>query len=84
MAQKPELDRVDPNGFGLSLSMADGYVYESGNATIEFTIQSVSKPFTYALAIDWTPAPARVSRSTAKVESDAQATGRSSRSRISA
>ncbi|WP_326545823.1 glutaminase A [Mycolicibacterium sp. ND9-15] len=48
----PELARVDPDGFGLSLSLADGYVYESGDPTIEFTIQSVSKPFTYALALE--------------------------------
>lgn len=48
----PELTRVDPNGFGLSLSSADGYVYESGDAHVEFTIQSISKPFTYALALD--------------------------------
>ena len=48
----PELTRVDPNGFGLSLSSADGYVYESGDAQVEFTIQSISKPFTYALTLD--------------------------------
>jgi glutaminase len=48
----PELTRVDPNGFGLSLSSADGYVYECGDAAVEFTIQSISKPFTYALALD--------------------------------
>ena len=48
----PELTRVDPNGFGLSLSSGDGYVYESGDAAVEFTIQSISKPFTYALALD--------------------------------
>ncbi|PXX02550.1 L-glutaminase [Mycolicibacterium moriokaense] len=48
----PELADVDPNGFGLSLSLSDGYVYESGDATVEFTIQSISKPFTYALALD--------------------------------
>jgi glutaminase len=48
----PELTRVDPNGFGLSLSSSDGYVYESGDAAVEFTIQSISKPFTYALALD--------------------------------
>lgn len=48
----PELTRVDPNGFGLSLSSADGFVYESGDTAIEFTIQSISKPFTYALALD--------------------------------
>ncbi|OHV03073.1 glutaminase A [Mycobacterium talmoniae] len=48
----PELAGVDPRGFGLSLSSGDGYVYETGDADIEFTIQSVSKPFTYALALD--------------------------------
>ena len=47
----PELARVDPAGFGLSLSSSDGYVYESGDAATEFTIQSISKPFTYALAL---------------------------------
>jgi glutaminase len=48
----PELTRVDPDGFGLSLSSSDGFVYESGDAGVEFTIQSISKPFTYALALD--------------------------------
>jgi glutaminase len=48
----PELARVDPSGFGLSVSSSDGYVYESGDAATEFTIQSISKPFTYALALD--------------------------------
>lgn len=48
----PELARVDPSGFGLSLSSSDGYVYETGAASLEFTIQSISKPFTYALALD--------------------------------
>ncbi len=48
----PELSDVDPNGFGLTLSAADGFLYESGDARTEFTIQSISKPFTYALALD--------------------------------
>ncbi|WP_102141981.1 glutaminase A [Mycobacterium hubeiense] len=48
----PELANVDPMGFGLSLSSSDGFVYESGDAATEFTIQSISKPFTYALALD--------------------------------
>jgi glutaminase len=48
----PELAGVEPTGFGLSLSLSDGYVYESGDATVEFTIQSISKPITYALALD--------------------------------
>jgi glutaminase len=48
----PELTRVDPGGFGVSVSSSDGFVYESGDAGVEFTIQSVSKPFTYALALE--------------------------------
>ncbi|OBI74846.1 glutaminase A [Mycolicibacterium fortuitum] len=48
----PELSTVDPESFGLSLSTSDGYVYESGDTAVEFTIQSISKPFTYALALD--------------------------------
>jgi glutaminase len=48
----PELAGADPDGFGLSLSSSDGYVYESGDTAIEFTLQSISKPFTYALALD--------------------------------
>ena len=48
----PELAEADPDRFGLTLSAADGHLYESGDARTEFTIQSVSKPFTYALALD--------------------------------
>lgn len=48
----PELTDVDPAGFGLTLSSSDGFLYESGDARTEFTIQSISKPFTYALALD--------------------------------
>lgn len=48
----PELTRVDPTGFGLTLSSSDGFLYESGDARRQFTIQSISKPFTYALALD--------------------------------
>lgn len=48
----PELTQVDPTGFGLTLSSADGFLYESGDARTDFTIQSISKPFTYALALD--------------------------------
>ena len=48
----PELTQVDPTGFGLTLSSSDGFIYESGDARTQFTIQSISKPFTYALALD--------------------------------
>jgi glutaminase len=48
----PELAAADPSGFGMSLSSSDGYVYETGDTGTEFTIQSISKPLTYALALD--------------------------------
>jgi len=43
--------RVDPDAFGLCLATADGYVYEAGDTRQLFCIQSVSKPFTYGLAL---------------------------------
>lgn len=48
----PELTEVDPTRFGLTLSASDGYLYQAGDAQTEFTIQSISKPFTYALALE--------------------------------
>ncbi|NJC24488.1 glutaminase [Arthrobacter pigmenti] len=47
----PELAAADPDLFGLALSTVDGSVYCAGDAGVEFTIQSISKPFIYALAI---------------------------------
>lgn len=48
----PELAGVDPDTFGVALSTSDGFVYESGDTATEFTIQSISKPLTYALALE--------------------------------
>lgn len=47
----PELASADPNRIALALCTIDGTVYSSGDDEIEFTIQSMSKPFAYALAI---------------------------------
>ncbi len=47
----PELGEVDPDKFGICLTTADGHVYEYGDTTQSFTIQSMSKPLTYALAL---------------------------------
>ncbi|MDJ0391714.1 glutaminase A [Rhodococcus sp. G-MC3] len=47
----PELAAVAPDGFGIALATSDGYVYEVGDTSIPFTIQSISKPFTYGLAL---------------------------------
>jgi glutaminase len=46
----PELSRAHPDAFGLAVATLDGYVYEVGDQEA-FTIQSVSKPFAYALAL---------------------------------
>src|SRR5690606_17588991 len=47
----PELATADPDRFGIAIATLDGQVYGAGDIDVEFTIQSVSKPFTYALAI---------------------------------
>ena len=47
----PELASANPNRLALALSTIDGTVYTSGDDEVEFTIQSISKPFAYALAI---------------------------------
>src|SRR6201989_305728 len=48
----PELGKADPAHFGISLATIDGHVYEVGDSRIPFTIQSMSKPFVFALALD--------------------------------
>ncbi|MEV6364114.1 glutaminase A [Nocardia asteroides] len=47
----PELAAVEPDAFGLCLATADGLIYQVGDTEAGFTIQSISKPFTYALAL---------------------------------
>ena len=47
----PELATVDPDGFGAALVSVHGKLHAAGDADRPFTIQSVSKPFVYALAI---------------------------------
>jgi glutaminase len=48
----PELSKADPSHFGAALATIDGHVYEVGNSDIEFTIQSISKAFIFALALE--------------------------------
>jgi glutaminase len=48
----PELGKADPDHFGIGLATLDGHVYEVGDTKIPFTIQSMSKPFVFALALD--------------------------------
>ena len=47
----PELSAADPHAFGLALAGVAGSVYRAGEASSEFTIQSISKPFVHALAL---------------------------------
>lgn len=48
----PELAKANPNWFGISIVTANGSVYEVGDTRQEFTIQSISKPFVYGLALE--------------------------------
>ena len=48
----PELAKANPALFGIALAAADGEIYEVGDSRHLFTIQSISKPFVYALALE--------------------------------
>lgn len=49
----PALERVDPAKFAIAVATADGEVHAVGDADEPFSIQSVSKLFTLALAMEW-------------------------------
>jgi glutaminase len=46
------LAAADPDQLAIAVVTVDGHCYSVGDATAPFTIQSVSKPFAYALALD--------------------------------
>ncbi|MGE0367324.1 MAG: glutaminase A [Candidatus Dadabacteria bacterium] len=48
----PELSKADPDWFGISVATTDGRVYEVGDTRLPFTIQSISKPFVYGIALE--------------------------------
>jgi len=48
----PELAKANPEWFGICIATTDGRVYEVGDARQPFTIQSISKPLTYGLALE--------------------------------
>jgi glutaminase len=48
----PELGKANPDHFGICLATADGRVFEAGDCDQLFTIQSISKPFTFGMAIE--------------------------------
>lgn len=47
----PELQRAVPEHFGLCIATVDGHTYAVGDSNVSFTIQSISKPFVYGLAL---------------------------------
>ena len=48
----PRAEAADPAHFGIGLATIDGHVYEVGDSAVPFTIQSVSKAFVFALALE--------------------------------
>ncbi|MEX2644269.1 MAG: glutaminase A [Acetobacterales bacterium] len=47
----PELSKADPSLFGLSVCYLDGRSWHAGDVDVPFTLQSVSKVFSFALAL---------------------------------
>lgn len=47
----PELANADITKLGIAMCTTSGHVYGAGDADVEFTMQSISKPFIYALAL---------------------------------
>jgi glutaminase len=48
----PELGKANPEHFGICLVTAGGRVFEAGDCDQPFTIQSISKPFTFGMALE--------------------------------
>jgi glutaminase len=48
----PELARVDPDLFGISVVTCEGEVFSVGNTDVDFTLQSLVSPFMYGIALD--------------------------------
>lgn len=47
----PELGKAERDWFGVAVATIDGAVHEAGDSGLPFTIQSISKPFVYGLAL---------------------------------
>ncbi|XP_026669896.1 glutaminase kidney isoform, mitochondrial isoform X6 [Ceratina calcarata] len=48
----PQLARMNPDYWGVSVCTIDGQRFSIGDTMIPFTLQSCSKPLTYAIALD--------------------------------
>jgi glutaminase len=47
----PELAKIDPDQFGIAVALPDGTLLQAGDAATPFSIQSISKVFTLAIAL---------------------------------
>lgn len=47
----PELATADLDAFGISATSVSGHLYTAGDHDVPFTMQSISKPFVYALVL---------------------------------
>lgn len=47
----PQLDKVDRNGWGISVTTVDGQRFNIGDTKVPFTVQSTSKAISYAIAL---------------------------------
>lgn len=48
----PELGQSDPRTFGIAVATVDGQVFDVGDARHTFTIQSISKPLVFGMALE--------------------------------
>lgn len=48
----PMLKNADPNHLAVCMATIDGFIYSAGDADVEFSIQSISKAFVYALILE--------------------------------
>ena len=48
----PELGKANPEHFGIALATSSGRLFEVGDSDHPFTLQSISKPFTFGLALE--------------------------------
>jgi glutaminase len=48
----PELAKASPNDFGICIVTEDGRTFEVGDCDTPFTMQSVTKPFTFGMALE--------------------------------
>ena len=48
----PELSKANPDWFGISVVTTDGQIFNVGDTAQTFTIQSISKIFSYGLALE--------------------------------